>query len=419
MSWQEELRKLDEDFSAGKITADEYRVRRDQVLSSAVAPQGDDAGGANAEATQIVGPAQQPQQPGDADSTQLVSPPGQPDASDATQVVQPPPADPTPKYSPDATQAVSWNAQPPGAPYPPSPPYGTPQPQSGGFPQQPPSPPGGFPQQPGYPPQQAAWGQQQQQAEPPVWGGEEFPPIAPPTEPDWVAQGPEFDDDSDEKGRVGKIIGAVVAVVVLAGIGIGAWLLWGKDSTQPAADDKQTTQQQQQPGPSGEVSPPPTSPTEEPDPLPIAELPGRAEKHPEVSTFEDMPERNYFNKKELAAYRKAGAGDTKFHVQHLGEAGDVTIVLAATDSAQQGEAAVKELRKIQIDNNAKPMKNAPANVEVTEITTDRGSEIRGHYLSGNVIVRIELRSEKALSEARTEFLTVLNAQLEELPADGS
>ncbi|WP_132875691.1 hypothetical protein [Tamaricihabitans halophyticus] len=38
MTWQEELRKLDEELAAGRIAADDYRVRRDQVLSSAVAP---------------------------------------------------------------------------------------------------------------------------------------------------------------------------------------------------------------------------------------------------------------------------------------------------------------------------------------------------------------------------------------------
>ncbi|WP_028851634.1 hypothetical protein [Thermocrispum municipale] len=412
MSWQEELRKLDEDFSAGNITADEYRVRRDQVLSSAVAPPGEEAG-TSAEATQIVSPAQQPQQPGDADSTQLVSNAGQSDNPDATQVVRTPPADPTPKYSPDAdaTQAVpQWETQQP--PYPP--PYQ--QPSSGGFPQQPMSPPGGF-QQPGYPPQQPGWQGAPQQEEAPVWGGDEFPPIAPPTEPDWVTQGPEFGEEDEEKGRAGKIIGVVLAVLLLAGIGVGAWLLWGQDSGQPTAGPGDKTSQQAPP--SGQTSAPPTSPSEEPDPLPLADLPGDAEAHPEVSTFDDMPDKNYFNKKELDAYRKAGAGDTKFHVQHLGEAGNVTIVLAATDSAKTGATAVKQLRKIQIDNNAKPMKGAPDAVEVTEINTDNGSEIRAHYLSGNVIVRIELRSDKKLDEARSEFENVLNAQLEELPADGS
>src|SRR3954468_24584265 len=41
VSWQDELRKLDEELAAGQISADDYRVRRDQVLSSAVASSPD------------------------------------------------------------------------------------------------------------------------------------------------------------------------------------------------------------------------------------------------------------------------------------------------------------------------------------------------------------------------------------------
>lgn len=75
MSWQEELRTLDEDFSAGKITADQYRERRDQVLSSAATPQDQPEGksydettqfvatGEDAEKTKVVRPAQPPVSP--------------------------------------------------------------------------------------------------------------------------------------------------------------------------------------------------------------------------------------------------------------------------------------------------------------------------------------------------------------------
>jgi hypothetical protein len=433
VTWQEELRKLDEDFSSGNITADEYRVRRDQVLSSAVAPQPEPPAGqgGNADETQIVAPVQQPpthtpQQP--------PQPPPPPSAAEPTQVVPGTvagggDADRTQAVPPEMYQQADMYGQS-------SPPYGFPQQQ-----QYPPSPAGGFPQQPpaeyqqpGYQQpaeyQQPAYEQPQQQYEQPqwhsaqsqeeatpLWGGDQFPPIAPPTEPDWVTQGPEFTKDTEEKGRTGKIVGAVLAVVLLAGIAFGAWWLWGRDSGEPTAGPGGGEKTSQQPGPTSESSAP-TTPEPPKDPLPIAELPGNPEEHPEVTTFPDMEDKNYLNDKELSAYEKAGAGDTKFHVQHLGDGVTAVLVLAATDSGKKAEAAVKQLRKIQISNGAKDARKSPENVYVTEYTNKKNAEIRAHYVSGNVIVRIEVKSDQGLKAARADFLEVLNAQLEELPADG-
>ncbi|TVT34247.1 flagellar basal body protein FliL, partial [Amycolatopsis rhizosphaerae] len=58
MTWQEELRKLDEDLASGTLSADAYRARRDQILSAAVT-SGDpgsqpNQGGEQANATQII-----------------------------------------------------------------------------------------------------------------------------------------------------------------------------------------------------------------------------------------------------------------------------------------------------------------------------------------------------------------------------
>lgn len=428
MTWQEELRKLDEDFSSGNITADEYRVRRDQVLSSAVAPaqQEQPDNGSNAEATQIVSPVQ-PQQP-----------PQQPPSDagpEATQMV-PPGGD-----NPDATQIVrGWETQQP------SPPYGVPQPDynspAGGFPQQPPpSPAGGFPQQqyppsggfaqPGYEQQQYGhqpydqqpagyeqpqWHSEQQPEEPaPLWGGDEFPPIAPATEPDWVTQGPEFAKEPEEKGNTGKIIGVVLAVLLLAGIAFGAWWLWGRGEQQPTAGGGDPTSEA--PAPT-ETKPPETSKAPE-DPLPIAELPGQKEDHPEVKTFRDIPAKNYLNDKELAAYDEAGAGDAKFQVQHLEGDSTATLLLTSASDGKSAKAAVKDLRDIQVSNGAEEAPKPPKGVFVTEFTDQKTKvgEIRAHYVSGNVIVRIEVRSKDGIKSARKEFMEILNAQLEALPAD--
>ncbi|WP_253857666.1 hypothetical protein [Prauserella alba] len=120
MSWQEELRKLDEELAAGRLSADDYRVRRDQVLSSAVT-HGDEAAGAQAQA-----PGQAPAQPG---QPQQTAQPGQPDPAQQQAAAQPPQAPQAPQQAqppqPQSPQPQSPQAQSPQA-----------QPQQGGQPPQ-------------------------------------------------------------------------------------------------------------------------------------------------------------------------------------------------------------------------------------------------------------------------------------------
>lgn len=386
MTWQEELRKLDEDFSSGQISADEYRTRRDQVLSSAVAPgtaeQGDQPG--NAESTQMISPASPPQG--------MPQQPPEPPA-DATQVVRRDPAA-------EQTQAVPhWQAQ---------------QAQQGQqyYPQ---SPAGGFPQQQqhqgGYPQQQPAWNAPEQDVSPP-WGGGEFPPIAPPNDANWIKQGPEGYDDFSEKsgGKTGKIVGAVLTVLLLAGIAFGAWWLWGSDSSSTAGGGPtQTTT----------ATPKPTTPPPPPEKLPIAELEGTAEPYDAIKSFAQVPDLNYLTDDEVKAYEKADAGEANFHVQNLPSGSTAVLLLTeVTDSGAAAEA-IEKLRDIQVKNGAKKAKDAPEGILVTEYTnsSDKSAQIRAHYVGENAIVRLEIRSPKGLDEARADFETVLNAQLDAIPAD--
>lgn len=204
VSWQEELRKLDEELASGRLSADDYRVRRDQVLSSAVSY------GENAPQPQQPPqpPQQAPQQDGSADSTQVIAP------------ISPPqgvPQQPQQDFGAEPTQAVSpnWQAMPPADPErtqyvanPASPPAGFPA-----------SPPGGFPQSGPQPAQ--PWNAPESDASPP-WGGSDFPPISPGGGAEWVAQGPETFDTkpSTGKGKVAWISAAVVVVLVAAGLTI-------------------------------------------------------------------------------------------------------------------------------------------------------------------------------------------------------
>lgn len=255
MTWQEELRRLDEELAAGNLTADEYRARRDRVLSMAVS---------TGDQSQSQAPAQPAQpQPANAADTQIiapVSPPGQPEhqahSAEATQVVSAADAG-----GAERTQVVpQWQQQHPNSP-------------SGGFPQpmqQPPpsygqhSPAGGFAQPM---PQQNPWGapQQPQQDASPPWGGSEFPPLAPPSNnADWISQGPESFQTQPSSGKGKKIAFAVVAFLVVAGLGFGVWALFIKDGGSPTPPVAQSSSPQPPPAPT--VKPLPEPPAAKPEP---------------------------------------------------------------------------------------------------------------------------------------------------------
>jgi hypothetical protein len=250
VTWQEELRRLDEELAAGNLTADEYRARRDRVLSMAVST-GD-------QSQAPVQPAQQ-QVPSTAADTQIIAPVSPPEhqanAAEATQVVSAADA-----AGAERTQAVPpWQQQ---QQHPNSPSGGFPQPMQ----QQPPpygqhSPAGGFAQPM---PQQNPWGapQQPQQDVSPPWGGSEFPPLS--NNADWISQGPESFQTQPSSGKGKKIAFAVVAFLVVAGLGFGVWALFIKDGGSPTPQVAQSSSPQPPPAPT--VKPLPEPPAAKPEP---------------------------------------------------------------------------------------------------------------------------------------------------------
>lgn len=364
VTWQEQLRRLDEDFSSGRISAEHYRVQRDQILASAASPQ-----------------AQNPQGDNSAEATQFVQPAGQQGPDGATQIVRPGGGD-----APDgATQIVQ--------------------------------------------PQQAnGWGTQEPQQEEALWGGDQFPPIAPPTDDeDWVTQGPE-DEGTGGKKHTGLIIGAVVGVLLIAGIVVGAIFLFkgdGDSATEgnkaPASTAPPTSGQAGAPADSGgQESAPPSDDSGANDALAIGKLPGKVEAHPEVKTFQDILKQGYLNDDELKAYNKAEAANAKYQVQHLPDGTIATVLVTSVHSGKDAAAAVKSLAKVQTANGAKKDANAPKGVLVTDYTDKKMGQVRGHYVSGNLVVRVESTNKtKGLAPARKDFGKVLDAQLKALVADGS
>lgn len=395
MSWQEELRKLDEELASGQLSADDYRVRRDQVLSSAVgqpdAPPAPESPGPDA--TQVIPPINSapatPQQPAEADRTQAV-----------------PPTDPS------RTQAISpWQAQSPGqyaAPqYPASPPGGFPQSgpisPAGGFPQAgPASPPGGFPQAGAFP----GWNTTDADQVPP-WGGGELSSLnSQGGEPGWAQQGPESFDTKPRKGNGKKIAAIVGVVVVLVGVALGAYLLWGRNTPD---------------GSDSHAGPPPISSQapQPPGPMAIADFPGQAEDQHNVTTFNDIPGLRLLTPEELSTYSDAGAGPVNLVVKDLpdGNRAIVLVVQVTTPSAAQN--AANGLLDIQITNGAREFGNVPDGVQASVFDPGDGgtAQVRGHYAHDDKIVRIEVAG-KNLQADETDFSSILRAQLQVLPANG-
>src|SRR5699024_7171982 len=197
---------LDEDLAAGNISADDYRVRRDQVLSSAVSsePQGgtptpgDDSQTSNS--TQVINP---------------VSPQnhGQQPAADSTQAV-PPPGTSRPQGTPNWQQApANWQQSP-------QPPQAAAPADHGWQPQ-------------GQSPQQQPWNAPQQDARPP-WGGDELPPITERNAP-WSGHGQDSFEAKESTNKPRKALLSTLAVVVVAGLGVAVWALFIRPSDDPGS----------------------------------------------------------------------------------------------------------------------------------------------------------------------------------------
>lgn len=258
MSWQDELQKLDAELASGRVSADEYRQRRDAILAGNTggAPQG---GGSfpppvrwqavpppEPEKTQYLRPATGPQ------PVQQQPPQAQPQQnSDKTQVVSVNGAGAGAQPNPDATQVVPGSG-------------GFPQPNYGG---------GQFPQGGGW--QQQGGGASN--AAPPPWVTDQDSYST----PSWN-QGPEvFDSAAESSGKGKKIIGIVIVVLLVVGLGVAGYFFF---------TSKKDNEGQQTNGPTTATSATPTAkpvpdpPSQKPDagatadsvfgPLPGTERPG-------------------------------------------------------------------------------------------------------------------------------------------------
>lgn len=459
MTWQDELRRLDEELAGGRVSADEYRQRRDQLL--AAANNNPNTGGQPAQQ-----PPQQPQQQGgnpfpppfrwetaapSADATQMVQPTGEQQndpaqQAEATQVVRnvgAPGADATqmvsgfnPQTGADSTQVV------PGQQYP-GPQYNQPggaeatqmvsgfNPQAGADSTQVVrgTPSGGFPQiqpQQGWPQQnfnQQGWPQQGQQqgwpqqvpgqqfgADPNAaspWGG----PEAPGADPSWMRQGPEVFEDGGGS-NTGKIIAIVVGVVAVIGIAVGAFFLWGSGSSStPAAGSNQPATSTQSPASSGPIA---------------AGIPGKTQDGvtKSVKTFSDVTSMHtpLVAKEEQSAFETAGASDTSLLFNDDNGNG-ILIMAVKADSPDSAKQAVSDLDQQQVKFGLADKTSPVKGVSVTGLDNVKDTPSapvlrRAHYSSMNEIIRIEIRG-KDMATVDDLLKDVLQKQTTALKPDAS
>lgn len=434
MSWQEELRNLDEELASGRLSADDYRLRRDQVLSSAVAygEPVQQPGQQPQQPFQQQPPAQQqppmPQQPPQqapqsgqpgADSTQIIAPVNLPQAADGgaerTQVV-PNWQQQAQQPDPNRTQVVQPIASPPGG----FPQQGQASP-AGGFPQQgQASPAGGFHQQPqhqGYPQQQQQQQPQQQgwtdtDASPP-WGGSDFPPISPVGSTEWVKQGPELFEDKP-KGKGGKIaIIAIVAVLVLAGLGVGGYFAFkggGDDPTDPTAAPQPTQSQNAPPTSSAKPKTPEELLFEK-----IPEQSGEEDAKSGVITAAQLAAITGMEQAEADLVIAAGVKQVAYRgsLKQPDETGPqpakISVTVIPLTSPGAASELVKQLRQYQTSNGfvqiTEPLPGMPPKLNFQKkVDADKGA-YRGTWINGNNIIRVDILQnplggedgEKALS----------------------
>jgi hypothetical protein len=405
---------LDEDLAAGQISADDYRRRRDNVLSSAVSldSQNSPSTSGEAESTQIIAPLggdSQPMPPGPGQPQQPVA--EQETPPDRTQIVTNAAADsaePTqvsrgewqtswPATSGDAErtqvvsgvppQAVAGTLRPPPGSGPAS------NPHSGDFPAQPP------------PQYQQPWNSPSSNTRPP-WGGTDFPPLAPATNHDWVGQGPEVFKTSSSNGM--KRVLSVVAVVVIAALGVAAFLLFSSTNSDNTA---------QQPPAGQPLNATPAPPPRPKDDLEIATLPGSANEVPDVSTFSDVIARKALTPEENNVYSAVGASKCRLAVSSLPSNINALVLTVQTSSPEAAVTARDGLDQLQIKYGMQAYTGtAPPGVKVVQLAKAAGGRalIRAHYVHKNTVVRVHVEGND-LAEISKVFDEILAAQLQALP----
>ncbi|WHT19597.1 SHOCT domain-containing protein [Crossiella sp. CA-258035] len=377
MTWHDELRKLDEGLAAGLISAEEYRARRDELLSAAAGAGGSPSftppGGQQQgiDSTQVMQPIRDnTPNPAGAEATQVVPNGG----AEATQVVrgwQPQP----PAGDADRTQVVPNAGGPQGFPPPPQH-----QQHQQPFPASPPS---GFPPPP-FPPQhhqqppqqqpQTPWGDESNAA--PPWGNAgDLPPLPPAGNEAWIRQGPEvFGASSGKSSKVLPIIGIVVVVAL---IGAAVWFFGFRNTGTGPADTTSNT-----------ASAAPTTTTSQKPLELLPPGPGTPDPKSGVKDLGQLRSDELLQNGEVAVIGSANPGEISYKGSTEGKFQYSAIVIETKD-----EAAAKDLQKKMVEFARSDgmvdgvVGELPKNGTILQFIDDARALFRIVWVSGNKVVR--------------------------------
>jgi hypothetical protein len=386
MSWQEELQQLDSELAQGRVTPEDYRLRRDQLL-----------GVAQGQPPQTP-PGGQPQQPpAEAQPQQPSSPFGQPFRwqPPANQQNQAPPASPNESTqvlrpitdqpagdSAERTQVVrntgGDHAERTQV-----------VPNTGGFTPGPQTPPPwqSMPQQ-GAP-------QQEYGAAP--WSNELPPDFG---KASWPLQGPEVFDSGKSGKNTGKIIAIVVAVVLVLGLAGGIYFFTAGSKT-----DATTT---------STSAKPPTTTTSAPPPLP-------------AGPFVQVPGKQVYNVSYAIADAVANHAPTEQEVALLKSSGTIQVagVVTQNDAMHEGIWAFQAGTGVDPKTILNAIDNFYAQSKYQQVTTgiptgviartlaatgpDGQTAFRAHYISNGYVIRVEAYGPDAAA-AEKAFRALLRTE---------
>jgi hypothetical protein len=378
VTWQEELSRLDAVLATGQISAEDYRRRRDEILSSS-------AGAAGASPAQQP-PAQQPPAPNSfpppfkwdraeesQDRTQVVSnlgrqtPQAQPENADRTQVVS------TGNSGSERTQFVQ-----------------APQPPQGGWQSMPPQ------------------NQYSASSAPPPWATGDSDQIA---APQWSgggfhAHGPEvFDDKPSGKGKLFAILG-IVLVLVVGGV---LWFTVFKDKGgNNTADPSQS-------------NPPATSQSpskKKPAPFGTLIVPEGTKNGPNTYTPQQMETVKPLPAPDLVLLKQGAVTESRSVVVVDAKSNTISMwAFKCADPTALLDAMEEDQLRFGFSESAAESKPSVKvfGAEITDAANKTIHVRRGHYVAGGELIRVEVLGATQ-SEVVDTFNKILAEQLEHTPA---
>jgi hypothetical protein len=200
-----------------------------------------------------------------------------------------------------------------------------------------------------------------------------------------------------------------LVIVVLAGLGVGAYFLFfagGRSSNQANQPVVTTTA--------------PKPPPKPKDDLEIAVLPGTRQDQSGIASFTDVVNSGLLTNGENQAYETAGASGARLASSTLPGSVNIQILTARTSSASAARTAAAGLVTLQGDYGFQSYTGTTPKgvlIEAIPVAPGHPATIRAHYVHNRTVVRIQVAGAD-LTTISTTFDQILAKQLTVLSANG-